>query len=54
MSSQNPQAVQDTADQGSSVEVFGALGGHGPDQDLLNLRSEEYSRDAAWADHSWQ
>lgn len=36
------------------MEALGALGSHGQDGDMLNLRSEDYLRDAAWADHSWQ
>jgi len=53
MSSMNG-VTPDTADQGSASEALGVLGSHGQDGDLLNLRSDEYSRDAAWADHSWQ
>ena len=55
MSSQNSSAAApELADQGSSMEALGALGTYGQDGDMLNLRSEDYSRDAAWADHSWQ
>ncbi|MFD1211958.1 hypothetical protein ACFQ36_07885 [Arthrobacter sp. GCM10027362] len=55
MSSQNPSGtVPDIAEQGSSMEVLGVLGAHGQDGDMLNLRADDYSRDAAWADHSWQ
>ncbi|NKX52176.1 hypothetical protein HER39_16695 [Arthrobacter deserti] len=53
MSSKNGTAPE-AAEQGSPAELVGAPGANGQDGDLLNLRGEDYSRDAAWADHSWQ
>lgn len=53
MSSMNGTGPE-TADQGAVMEAPAVLGAHGQDADLLNLRGDEYSRDAAWADHSWQ
>jgi hypothetical protein len=53
MSSKN-LALPEAADQGAASEAQGVLGTHGQDGDMLGLRGEDYSRDAAWADYSWQ
>ena len=48
-----PETPKDKAS--ADVDQVGALGAHSQDDDdLWNLTTSNYLRDAAWADQAWQ